>query len=360
MGAPPPREPTHPANPTRASCSPGCRATTTASAPRLSFGQDPRWRRGDGRGARRRPGRSACSTWRPARGWSRRSSCAATACAVVGLDQSPEMLAAARARLARDAELATRVTLVEGEAERLPFADGEFDHLTFTYLLRYVEDPAATLRELARVVAPGGRIASLEFGVPAREPLARAVERSTRASACPRSGALVSREWAQVGRFLARSIPDFYARHPLAGARSALWSAAGIEARAGRVDELRRGRRDVGHGEMARARRRRLSARRSTRCARGLARPRHAAASALHGVAPQLRRDRRRDGAAPARGAPAGGAWRRSCSAVGVSARTRSTSSTAGRCARTSPTARSSRSRGRARRARWRSGSWAR
>jgi demethylmenaquinone methyltransferase / 2-methoxy-6-polyprenyl-1,4-benzoquinol methylase len=59
-----------------------------------------------------------------------------------------------------------RFTLVAGEAERLPLADGEFDHLTFTYLLRYVDDPAATLRELARVVRPGGRLASLEFAVP--------------------------------------------------------------------------------------------------------------------------------------------------------------------------------------------------
>ena len=58
--------------------------------------------------------------------------------------------------------------LVRGEAERLPFADGEFDALTFTYLLRYVDDPAATMSELARVVRPGGRIAMLEFACPAR------------------------------------------------------------------------------------------------------------------------------------------------------------------------------------------------
>ena len=73
-------------------------------------------------------------------------------------------------KLAADPELASRVELVEGEAERLPFADADFDHLTFTYLLRYVDDPAATLRELARVVRPGGRISSLEFCVP-RGPL---------------------------------------------------------------------------------------------------------------------------------------------------------------------------------------------
>jgi demethylmenaquinone methyltransferase / 2-methoxy-6-polyprenyl-1,4-benzoquinol methylase len=130
----------------------------------LSFGQDPRWRRflvsridvgpedvvldvatGTGAVAIELVERTGCS--------------------VVGLDQSTEMLAAARARLDRGA-VSTRVRLVEGRAEALPFEDEEFDALTFTYLLRYVDNPRATLRELARVVRPGGTIASLEFALP--------------------------------------------------------------------------------------------------------------------------------------------------------------------------------------------------
>ena len=79
---------------------------------------------------------------------------------VTGVDQSPEMLAGARRRFGGSVEL------VEASAESLPFPDGAFDHLTFTYLLRYVGDPGATLVELARVVRPGGVVASLEFGVP--------------------------------------------------------------------------------------------------------------------------------------------------------------------------------------------------
>ncbi len=59
-----------------------------------------------------------------------------------------------------------RVQLVNGRAEALPFPDSSFDALTFTYLLRYVDDPRATLKELARVVKPGGVVASLEFMVP--------------------------------------------------------------------------------------------------------------------------------------------------------------------------------------------------
>jgi demethylmenaquinone methyltransferase/2-methoxy-6-polyprenyl-1,4-benzoquinol methylase len=148
-------------------------------------------------------------------------------CTVVGLDQSPEMLAAARAGLARDPTLGHLVTFVRGEAESLPFSDGEFDHLTFTYLLRYVDDPGATLRELARVVAPGGRVASLEFAVPPSAPWETLWTVYTRFG-LPALGRLVSREWRETGSFLARNIPDFYARHPLEQVVE-LWSAAGIQ-----------------------------------------------------------------------------------------------------------------------------------
>ena len=93
------------------------------------------------------------------------------------MTRAPRCSPGAQAKLDRDPQLASSIELVRGEAESLPFADGEFDHLTFTYLLRYVDDPGATLRELARVVKPGGRIASLEFMLPpnpiARAPLAR-------------------------------------------------------------------------------------------------------------------------------------------------------------------------------------------
>ena len=136
-------------------------------------------------------------------------------CTVVGLDQSAEMLDGARARLAREpAPARSGSRSSPGEAERLPFADGEFDHLTFTYLLRYVDDPAATLRELARVVRPGGRIASLEFGVPGRAGLARAVDGVHARRAARARPARLARVGARPGAFLARSIPEFYERHP--------------------------------------------------------------------------------------------------------------------------------------------------
>jgi demethylmenaquinone methyltransferase/2-methoxy-6-polyprenyl-1,4-benzoquinol methylase len=192
----------------------------------LSFGQDPRWRRALVAAVDAAPGERVLDV-ATGTGMVAQELVERYGCEVVALDQSAAMLGGARARLARRADLAARITLIEGEAERLPLADGAFDHLTFTYLLRYVADPAATLRELARVVAPGGRIASLEFAVPPN-PAWRAAWRLYTQLGLPLLGRAVSREWAATGRFLARSIPDFYARYPLERVLE-LWRAAGIE-----------------------------------------------------------------------------------------------------------------------------------
>ncbi|HLI31526.1 MAG TPA: class I SAM-dependent methyltransferase [Solirubrobacteraceae bacterium] len=191
----------------------------------LSFGQDPRWRRALVAAIRAGPGDHildvATGTGMVAAALVRRYRCRVTA-----LDQSAEMLSAARARRAGDPLLQERLQLVEGQAEQLPFADGQFDHLTFTYLLRYVDDPAKTLAELARVVRPGGRVAALEFGVPTHAGLRLLWRLHTRIG-LPALGAIASPEWAQTGRFLARSIPDFYARLPLPE-QLALWERSGI------------------------------------------------------------------------------------------------------------------------------------
>src|SRR2546429_488174 len=120
-------------------------------------------------------------------------------CTVVGLDRSADMLA----------EAARRNGLISGlvnaRAERLPFPDATFDHVTFTYLLRYVDEPAATLSELARVLKPGGRLAALEFGVPS-SPWAYALWRVYTRLVMPVAGRLVSRKWREVNAFLGPSI----------------------------------------------------------------------------------------------------------------------------------------------------------
>jgi demethylmenaquinone methyltransferase/2-methoxy-6-polyprenyl-1,4-benzoquinol methylase len=191
----------------------------------LSFGQDPRWRRflvsrvkvgPDARVLDVATGTAAVAIELVRR----------CGCTVVGLDRSPEMLAEGRTRV-QGAGLADRIELVEGRAENLPFEDASFDALTFTYLLRYVDDPDATLRELARVLRPGATIASLEFGVPPRLPPRAAWELYVRVG-LPLAGRAVSPGWHEVGRFLGPSIRSFYERLPL-DRLLGLWADAGIE-----------------------------------------------------------------------------------------------------------------------------------
>jgi demethylmenaquinone methyltransferase/2-methoxy-6-polyprenyl-1,4-benzoquinol methylase len=184
----------------------------------LSYGQDPRWRRFLVSRVEAGPGDRvldvATGTGLVARELIRQKGCS-----VVGVDQSPEMLDEARRRTAG------RVELVEAAADELPFADGAFDALTFTYLWRYVEDPAAMLRELARVVRPGGTIAGLEFGLPAA-PWRPVWELHVRA-VLPAAGRAVGRGWREVGGFLGSSIRDLYDRWPLER-QLAAWRDAGI------------------------------------------------------------------------------------------------------------------------------------
>ena len=182
----------------------------------LSFGQDPRWRK-------------AMVSHIPRDGGSVLDVATGTGLVaerllaqghrVTGLDQSPDMLAVARARFG------DRVELVEASATEIPFADGSFDHLSFTYLLRYVDDPAATLVELARVVRAGGTVANLEFCVP------RGVWRPLWdlyvGVGLPALGRIASKGWYDVGRFLGPSIRGFYERWPLER-QLELWREAGI------------------------------------------------------------------------------------------------------------------------------------
>ena len=185
----------------------------------LSLGQDPRWRRFLVSRVEAGPGDEvldvATGTGAVARELLRQKGCA-----VVGVDQSPEMLAVAREHLP------ATVKLVEASAEHLPFEEASFDALTVTYLIRYVDDPGATLAELARVVRSGGTVASLEFAVPAG--LWRPLWRAYVGAVLPAAGRIVSPGWHEVGDFLGDSIREFWRRYPLER-QLELWRAAGIE-----------------------------------------------------------------------------------------------------------------------------------
>ena len=153
---------------------------------------------------------------------------ARTGARVVGVDLTEPMLREGQARVVA-AGMEPRISLVTGRAEQLPFPDASFDALTFTYLLRYVEDPQATLAELARVVKPGGTVASLEFCVPPG-PLWRAAWEVYTRAILPAGGLLLGGEpWLRVGRFLGPNITRHYRRYPVPWTVEA-WQRAGFTA----------------------------------------------------------------------------------------------------------------------------------
>jgi demethylmenaquinone methyltransferase/2-methoxy-6-polyprenyl-1,4-benzoquinol methylase len=146
---------------------------------------------------------------------------------VVGIDLTLGMLRQGQDNVARRA-MGDRVQLVAGRGEQLPFAEATFDALTFTYLLRYVADPEATLAELARVVKPGGAVASLEFLLP-RSLFWRFWWWLYTRLVLPAGGWLTGgREWFEVGRFLGPNISAHYRRYPVDWTVAA-WRRAGFE-----------------------------------------------------------------------------------------------------------------------------------
>ena len=191
----------------------------------LSFGQNRRWRRElVGRLALHRPATVldvATGTAGVAI-----SLASATDARVTGVDVSEAMLEQGRDRVRR-ADLADRISLVPGRAEALPYAAGSFDAVSFTYLLRYVADPEATVAELARLIRPGGHMASLDFYIPPSS-VWRAAWRVYTRLVLPVAGWLLGgRAWWDVGRFLGPNIEGYYRGWPLVRIVDA-WKAAGM------------------------------------------------------------------------------------------------------------------------------------
>ena len=189
----------------------------------LSFGQDPRWRRFLVSKVHPIPGSwvldAATGSGLVARELGKRN------LRVVGLDQSPSMLIRALAE-ARRRGLGDRIRFVLGQAQALPLASESFDAITFTYLLRYVDDPAVTVAELVRVLRPGGVMASLEFSVPP-ENWSRLGWLAYTRTLMPVVGGAVSAEWYRTGRFLGGSISEFCRRYPLP-VQVRWWQEAGM------------------------------------------------------------------------------------------------------------------------------------
>ena len=191
----------------------------------LSFGQNGRWRRAMISRIAPAPGQAVLDVASGTAGVALQIA-ARTGASVVGVDLTEQMLRQGQRNVA-GAGLSDRIRLTAGRAEQLPFADATFDALTFTYLLRYVLDPQATLSELARVVKPGGQVASLEFLVPPSRFWRSWWWLYTR-TLLPAGGLVTGgREWFEVGRFLGPNISGHYRRYPVAWTVEA-WRKAGF------------------------------------------------------------------------------------------------------------------------------------
>ena len=110
---------------------------------------------------------------------------------VVGVDFAGAMLALGLAKVTKAREAAA-ISLVRGDATRLPVRSGRVDAVTVAFGIRNVEKPGEACEEMARVLRPGGRLAILEFGAP-RIPGIRSAYRLYFTHLLPRVGGLVSR-----------------------------------------------------------------------------------------------------------------------------------------------------------------------
>ncbi|HEY3734522.1 MAG TPA: class I SAM-dependent methyltransferase [Streptosporangiaceae bacterium] len=192
----------------------------------LSFGQDRRWRQAVvDRVAAASPQRVLDVATGPA--GVALAIAARTGAQVAGVDLSEPMLRAGAANVRR-AGRGRQIGLAMSQADRLPFADDSFDAVSFSYLLRYVDDPAATVAELARCLRPGGVLASLDFCVPPNPAWRASWTLYTRAVLPVLGGLAGGPAWRKVGQFLGPSISEHYRQHPLE-AHLAAWRDAGLE-----------------------------------------------------------------------------------------------------------------------------------
>ena len=126
---------------------------------------------------------------------------------VIGVDFAGEMLRRGQ-RKVREAALGRQVRLVRGDAMRVPIPDTRFDAVTIAFGIRNVQTPAEALREVYRVLRPGGRVAILEFGFP-RTPLLRTTYGWYFRRVLPFIGALVSKH-ASAYSYLPASVGNFW------------------------------------------------------------------------------------------------------------------------------------------------------
>lgn len=135
----------------------------------LSFRRHKSWRKFAMKKMQVRPGDTAIDVCCGTCDWTISLAQASQKGKIVGLDFSSNMLQVGERKVASE-DLQNQINLVEGNAMDLPFPDNTFDHATIGFALRNVPDYRHVLREMARVVKPGGQVVSLELSKPSWPP----------------------------------------------------------------------------------------------------------------------------------------------------------------------------------------------
>ena len=141
---------------------------------------------------------------------------------ITGVDLSPQMLAVGRKRVERK-KVANVIAMREGDAENLPFTDRSFGAVTVVYGVRNFGDIPQGLREMYRVLKPGGKIYIQEFGMPEGKVFGKLFHFYFRRW-LPFIGGVVSGEY-KAYRYLQNSVEDF----PYGDRFAAMLGEAGFE-----------------------------------------------------------------------------------------------------------------------------------
>lgn len=172
----------------------------------LSFRRHKAWRKFTMKAMNVRPGQSAIDVCCGTCDWTIQLAKASGTGEIIGLDFSGNMLEVGSAKI-RECGLDGRIRLIRGNAMDLPFEDDRFDYATIGFALRNVPDIRRVLKEMRRVVKPGGAVVSLELSKPTRQPL-KSVYFFYFRKVLPLLGKLIAKRYEQY-KWLPESLESF-------------------------------------------------------------------------------------------------------------------------------------------------------